>query len=49
VLDISERKAAEETLREAAAVLASTAEGVTITGLDGKIHGVNQAFCNITG
>ena len=49
VLDISQRKAAEEKLREAAAVFASTAEGVTITGLDGRIHDVNQAFCNITG
>ena len=49
VLDISERKAAEEKLREAAAVFASTAEGVAITGLDGTIRDVNQAFCDITG
>ena len=49
VLDISERKQAEEKLREAAAVFASTAEGVAITGLDGCIRDVNQAFCDITG
>ena len=49
VLDISERKAAEEQLREAAAVFASTAEGVVITTLDGEIRDVNQAFVNVTG
>lgn len=49
VLDITERKMVEEKLREAAAVFACTAEGVVITGLDGTIRDVNQAFCNITG
>ncbi|NEX17367.1 MAG: hypothetical protein C1943_12230 [Halochromatium sp.] len=49
VLDISERKAAEEKLREAAAVFANTAEGVVITTLDGEIRDVNQAFVDVTG
>lgn len=49
VLDISERKAAEEKLREAATVFASTADGVVITALDGEIRDVNQAFVNVTG
>jgi diguanylate cyclase (GGDEF)-like protein/PAS domain S-box-containing protein len=49
VLDISERKAAEEKLREAAAVFANTAEGVVITTLDGEIRDVNQAFVEVTG
>ncbi|WP_462321555.1 sensor domain-containing protein [Halochromatium sp.] len=49
VLDISERKAAEEKLREAAAVFANTAEGVIITTLDGEIRDVNQAFVDVTG
>jgi diguanylate cyclase (GGDEF)-like protein/PAS domain S-box-containing protein len=49
VMDITERKAVEEKLREAAAVFASTAEGVVITALDGEIRDVNPAFCGITG
>ena len=49
VQDITERKRGEDKLREAAAVFASTAEGVTITDTDGGIRDVNQAFCDITG
>ena len=48
VLDITARKVAEDKLREAAAVFASTAEGVAIAGLDGRIRDVNRAFCDIT-
>lgn len=49
VEDITERKRAEDQLREAAAVFANTTEGVTVTDLEGRIRDVNQAFCNITG
>ncbi|MET0072049.1 MAG: EAL domain-containing protein [Candidatus Thiodiazotropha sp.] len=48
-LDITKRKQDEEKLRQAAAVFASTAEGVTITDLEGTILDVNQAFSDITG
>ncbi|MEA3639262.1 MAG: diguanylate cyclase [Lamprobacter sp.] len=49
VEDITERKRAEDQLREAAAVFANTTEGVTVTDLEGRIRDVNQAFCTITG
>lgn len=47
--DITERKKAETDLRRAASVYKSTSEGILITGLDGTIKEVNQAFCDITG
>lgn len=47
--DITERKQDEERLHQAAAVFASTVEGVTITNLEGRILDVNQAFSDITG
>jgi diguanylate cyclase (GGDEF)-like protein/PAS domain S-box-containing protein len=49
VLDITGRKEAEDSLRQAAVVYESTAEGVMITGVDGRIVGVNRAFTEITG
>ena len=49
VLDITARRQAEESLRQAAVVYESTAEGVMITGIDGLIVGVNRAFTEITG
>lgn len=47
--DITDRKKAETDLRRAASVYKSTSEGILITGLDGTIKEVNQAFCDITG
>ena len=47
--DVSATKYAEERIRQAAKVFSSTAEGVTITDLDGTILDVNDAFCRITG
>ncbi len=40
---------ADEQLRLAASVFAHAREGITITGLDGKILDVNEAFSRITG
>jgi diguanylate cyclase (GGDEF)-like protein/PAS domain S-box-containing protein len=47
--DISERRRNEEQLKLAAAVLATTAEGVLITDAAGTIVSVNRAFTEITG
>jgi diguanylate cyclase (GGDEF)-like protein/PAS domain S-box-containing protein len=47
--DITERKLAEEHLRQAAAVFENTAEGVIVTDHLGTIQAVNQAFSEITG
>ena len=44
-----QRERADEQLRLAANVFAHAAEGITITGLDGTIIDVNDAFCRITG
>ena len=49
VIDIAERKAAEEGLRLAAVVYESTAEGVLITDPQLRIVAVNRAFTRITG
>lgn len=49
LLDISERKAAETKLRQAAQVFESAAEGVTITDTEGRILAVNASFTEITG
>lgn len=47
--DISERKQAEEKLRDAALIINSTSEGVILTNLEGQITEVNAAFTDITG
>ena len=47
--DITERKAAEERLRQAAQVFESTSEGVIVTDSGGRILAVNPAFTRITG
>jgi diguanylate cyclase (GGDEF)-like protein/PAS domain S-box-containing protein len=47
--DITERKQAEERLRQSAVVFESTAEGVMITDADKNIIAVNKAFTEITG
>jgi diguanylate cyclase (GGDEF)-like protein/PAS domain S-box-containing protein len=47
--DITERKAAELRLRQAAKVFENTSEGVMITGPDKRIVAVNLAFSRITG
>lgn len=49
VQDITERKAAEQKLRQAASVFENTNEGVIITGSDLRIEAVNEAFTRITG
>jgi diguanylate cyclase (GGDEF)-like protein/PAS domain S-box-containing protein len=47
--DITQRKQAEEKLRQAAAVFENTTEGVMITDTNGRIIAVNRAFTEITG
>lgn len=47
--DITERKVNEERLRQAAAILESTHEGVMMTDTDNRILMVNRAFTEITG
>ncbi len=47
--DISERRRNVEQLKLAAAVLATTAEGVLITDASGTIVSINRAFTEITG
>jgi len=47
--DITERKRAEDALRQAAMVFGNSREGVTITDLDACILSVNPAFTAITG
>jgi PAS domain S-box-containing protein len=49
VLDITERKHAEQQLELAATVFEHTLEGVTITDTDASILSVNRAFSEITG
>ena len=49
VRDITERKQAEEELRQLAAVVKSTAEAVMITNAANRIIAVNRAFTEITG
>lgn len=49
VRDVTEQKANEERLQQAAAVIDSTNEGVVITDAQNRIVNVNPAFCNITG
>jgi diguanylate cyclase (GGDEF)-like protein/PAS domain S-box-containing protein len=47
--DITERVHMQETLKQAATVFESTAEGVMITDLQQRITAVNRAFTSITG
>lgn len=49
IKDITEQKRAEQELRQAATVIASTFEGVMVTDSHLKIVFINQAFSNITG
>jgi diguanylate cyclase (GGDEF)-like protein/PAS domain S-box-containing protein len=49
VQDITERKTAEQRLRQAASVFENTNEGVMITTRDLCIEAVNEAFTRITG
>jgi len=48
VRDITERKRAEENLRQAAVVFDNMTEGVMVTDAQGTIQSVNPAFCRIT-
>jgi diguanylate cyclase (GGDEF)-like protein/PAS domain S-box-containing protein len=48
-LDVTRRKKDELQLHQAAAVFSSTAEGITITDLQGTILDVNPSFSEITG
>lgn len=49
VLDVSERKRAEEKLRLAATVFESSGEGIMVTDAQARILSVNRAFCDMTG
>ena len=49
IADISQRKQAEERLQLAASVFTHAREGIIISGLDGTIIDVNEAFTRITG
>jgi diguanylate cyclase (GGDEF)-like protein/PAS domain S-box-containing protein len=49
MVDITQRKAAEERLQVAASVFSHASEGIMITDPAGTIIDVNQAFCQITG
>jgi diguanylate cyclase (GGDEF)-like protein/PAS domain S-box-containing protein len=48
-VDITERKQAEARLRQAASVFTHAREGIMITGANGEIVDVNEAFTRITG
>ncbi|MEE4377811.1 MAG: EAL domain-containing protein [Candidatus Competibacteraceae bacterium] len=48
-VDLTERKQIEEKLRQWERVFESTAEGVMITDLEGRIVAINNAFTEITG
>jgi diguanylate cyclase (GGDEF)-like protein/PAS domain S-box-containing protein len=47
--DITERKTAEDALRQAAAVFESSHDSVAITDFDGRILAVNRSFLKTTG
>ncbi|WP_121812901.1 PAS domain S-box protein [Mucilaginibacter kameinonensis] len=49
MVDISERKATEEQLKQLSLVASNTTSGVVINNSDGKVEWVNRAFENITG
>ncbi|TAJ76355.1 MAG: EAL domain-containing protein [Gallionellaceae bacterium] len=48
-MDVTERKLAEDRLRQSAAIIDSTREGVIVTDPDNRIVMVNHAFSDITG
>jgi diguanylate cyclase (GGDEF)-like protein/PAS domain S-box-containing protein len=47
--DVTERRKAEQHLRQTAKVIENTLEGVVVTAVDGRIQFVNPAFSAITG
>lgn len=47
--DVTEHRATEEKLRQAAAVFENTVEGVVVTDARGRITAINRAFTDITG
>ena len=47
--DITDKKLAEKSLRDAAHIINSTSEGVMLTDMNGLITDVNQSFTSITG
>ncbi len=49
VMDLSERKKAEQQLKLAATVFAGSSDGILITDSSARIVSVNQAFCAMTG
>ncbi len=49
ILDVTEKKLAEQRLSQWAAAFENTSEGVIIASTDGRIQDVNRAFCQITG
>ncbi len=49
IVDISERKQAEEKLQLAASVFTHAREGIMITAADGRIIDINDTFSRITG
>lgn len=49
IIDISDRKKTEESLKQAAGVFANTTEGILISDAETRILRVNQAFTEITG
>jgi len=49
IIDISDKKIAEEKLQLSAKVFSRTHEGIIVTDAKGIIIDVNPAFCNITG
>jgi diguanylate cyclase (GGDEF)-like protein/PAS domain S-box-containing protein len=49
ITDVTDRKRAEDQLRQAAVVFENTAEGVIITDADERIIAVNAAFGSLTG
>jgi diguanylate cyclase (GGDEF)-like protein/PAS domain S-box-containing protein len=49
VMDLSERKKAEQQLKLAATVFACTSDGILVTDASARIVSVNQALCKMTG
>lgn len=49
ISDLSHRREHEAYMRQAVAVFENTAEGIMVTGRDGRIQRVNPAFTEITG
>ncbi len=49
MVDITDRRLAEQRLSQWAAAFENISEGVIITDTRGRIQDVNRAFCNITG